>query len=447
MEVVYPICCGLDVHKKSVVACLLRPGLAGRPLRELRTFGTMTVDLLALSDWLATAGVTHVAMESTGVYWKPIYNLLEGLFTVLVVNAQHIKHVPGRKTDVKDAEWIATLLRHGLLRPSYVPDRAQRDLRELTRYRTSLVRERAAESNRLQKTLEGANIKLAAVVSDILGVSARQMLAGLVGGATDVAGLADLAQGRMRDKLPQLEQALVGQFGAHQRFLVARQLAHIDYLEALIGEVSVEVTQRLADTVVPQEAEEPPATPLVGGGSGSSDDGTARDGAGAGTATDAIARLDTIPGVGQRTAEVLVAEIGVDMRRFPTARHLASWAGMCPGQRQSAGKRGSGKTRKGSPWLRGALVEAAQAAARTKDTYLAAQYHRIAARRGAKRAAVAVGHTILVIAYHLLRRQTTYAELGGTYFDDRSRELVQRRAVKKLEGLGFTVTLNMAATA
>jgi len=350
-----------------------------------------------------------VAMESTGVYWKPVWNLLEEHFTLLLVNAQHIKAVPGRKTDVRDCEWIADLLRHGLLRASFVPDRPQRELRELTRYRASLVRERTAEVNRLQKTLEGANIKLASVASDVLGVSGRQILTALVAGETAAAALADRARGRLREKLPELERALTGRMGAHQRFLLAHQLAHIDDLDTLIAEVGAEIEARLR----PFDA--------------------------------ALTALDTIPGVGRRTAEVLVAEIGVDMTRFPSAAHLASWAGMAPGNNESAGKRRAGKTRKGSPWLRAGLVEAARAAARTKGTYLAAQYQRLAARRGPKRAAVAVGHSILVIAYHLLRRPATYHDLGVHHFTDRDRAAVQRRAVRRLEQLGYHVILEPAA--
>ena len=381
MRVVYERCCGLDVHKTSVVACVLVMGAGGEPQKEVRTFGTMTADILALADWLVGWGCTHVAMESTGVYWKPLWNLLEGSFTLLLANARHIKAVPGRKTDVRDSEWIADLLQHGLLQPSSVPDRPQRELRELTRYRTSLIRERAAEVNRLQKTLEGANIKLAAVATDIAGKSGRQMVAALVGGTTDPAALADLAKGRMREKLPALERALAGCVGPHQRFLLAEQLAHVEYLDASIERVSGEIQERLR----PEE--------------------------------DAIARLVTIPGVGRRTAEVLVAEIGTDMRQFPTARHLASWAGLCPGNNESAGKRKSGRTRKGNPWLRTALVEVAQAAGRARQTYLGAHYRRLASRRGKKKACVAVGHTILGIAYHVLDRRTTYEDLGPQYFD------------------------------
>ena len=409
MDVIYARCCGLDVHKRGVVACLVTPGPNGAPTKEIRAFTTMTDDLLALSDWLTAAGCTHVAMESTGVYWKPIYNLLEDGFALLLVNARHVKAVPGRKTDAKDCEWLADLLRHGLLQASFVPDRPQRELREVTRYRTSLVRERTAVANRLQKTLEGANIKLAAVATDILGKSGREILAALVDGQTDAADLAQLARGRLREKLPELERALTGRVAAHQRFLLAEQLAHVDFLEASIERVSAEVAER----VRPDE--------------------------------DAIERLDAIPGIGRHVAEALVAEIGTDMERFPTAHHLASWAGMCPGNHESAGKRQSGTTRKGSPWLRALLVQAAHAAARTKGTYLAAQYRRLAARRGKSRAAVAVGHTILVIAFHLRQRGTTYYDLGPRYFDERDRQQVERRLVHRLRDLGYRVTLEPMA--
>ncbi|MDQ2827976.1 MAG: IS110 family transposase [Chloroflexota bacterium] len=405
MDVLYERCCGIDVHKKMVVACLITPDATGTPTKETRTYGTMTADLLELLDWLVDAGCTHVAMESTGVFWKPLYNLMEGTLEVLVVNAAHMKNVPGRKTDVKDAEWIADLLRLGLLRASFIPDRPQRELRELTRYRTSLLQERSAEVNRLQKTLEGANIKLSAVATDIMGKSGRDMLAALVAGRTDAAALAQLARGKMREKLPQLEKALQGQFAAHQRFLVAQQLAHIDGLDDIIDRVSAEIAERV------QPFEE------------------------------AIAQVDTVTGIGRRTAEVLVAEVGTDLTRFRTAGHLASWAGLCPGNNESAGKRHGGKTRQGSPWLRAALVEAAKAAGRSKKTYLGAQYRRIAARRGAKRAAVAVAHSILVIVYHILTRHEPYHDLGVTYFDERDRQAVERRLVKRLQGLGYEVSL------
>ncbi len=411
VDVVHEQCCGLDVHKRTVVACVIVPDATGRPRKALRTFGAMTEDLLALGDWLAAEGVTHVALESTGSFWKPVWNLLEDRFTLLRVNAQHIKQVPGRKTDAKDAEWIADLLRHGLLRASFVPDRPQRELRELTRYRTRLVRERSAEVQRVQKTLEGANLKLAAVAANVLGVSGRQMLEALAGGEADAATLAELARGKLREKLPQLERALTGhQVGAHQRFLLARQLAHVAFLDEQIAQVGAEIAERLG----PFEA--------------------------------AVDRLDGIPGVGRATAEVLLAEIGPDRGRFPTAAHLASWAGLCPGNHESAGKRQSGKTRTGSRWLRAALVEAAQAAGRMKHGYLAAQYRRLAARRGTKKAAVAVAHTILVIAYHLLSRADSYRDLGSAYFDERDRPAVERRAIKHLETLGYRVALEPLAS-
>ncbi len=403
MEVLYERCCGLDIHKRTVVACLVTPDATGRVHKEVRTFGTMTDELLALGDWLAEAGCTHMAMEGTGVYWKPIYNLLEGQFHLILANAQHIKAVPGRKTDVKDCEWIADLLRHGLLRASFVPDREQRELRELTRYRTSLVQERTAEVNRLQKTLEGANIKLASVASDVLGASGRAMLAALVAGEQDGAVLAGLAQGSLSQKAAELRRALSGRMGAHQRFLLGEQLRHIEALEASIARVSGEIAERLR----PFET--------------------------------ALERLDTIPGVGRRIAEILVAEIGTDMRRFPTAAHLASWAGMCPGNNESAGKRKSGKTRKGSPWLRSALVEAAHGAQHSKHTYLGVHYRRLAARRGGKRAAVAVGHSILISAYHVLSRQQDYADLGERYFEDRDAKRREHRMAERLRGLGYTI--------
>ena len=359
-----------------------------------------------MGDWLKASGCTHVAMESTGVYWKPIYNLLEGQFELLVVNAQHMKAYPGRKTDMRDAEWIADLLRHGLLKASYVPSAPQRELRDLTRYRISIVQERARIVNRLQKVLEDANIKLASVASNVVGVSARAMLEEMLAGEGDTHVLADLARGRLRQKRAELEKALVGRLKAHHRFMIAELLSHIDYLDEGIERVSVEIQERMH----PFEAQ--------------------------------IEQLDSIPGVNRRTAEVLLAEIGTDMGRFPSAQHLASWAGMCPGNDESAGKRRSGKTRKGSRWLRQALVEAAHGAARSKDTYLAAQYGHLVRRRGKKKAEVAVGHSILVITYYLLSRNERYRELGGNYFDERKRDRVQRRLVSRLERLGYQVTLS-----
>jgi len=409
MEVVHERCCGLDVHKRTVVACLLTLGERGQPAREVRTFGTMAADLLELREWLVAARCTQAAMESTGVYWKPVYNALEGVVELLVVNAQHVKMVPGRKTDVSDAEWLADLLRHGLLRGSFVPPAPQRELRELTRYRAVLVRERATEVNRLQKTLEGANLKLGSVATDILGVSGRAILEAVAAGESEAAVLAGLARGRLREKRTELERALAGQVKPHHRLLIAEHLEHIGYLNEAIARVNREIEERLR----PFE--------------------------------DTLARLQTVPGVGLRTAEVLMAEVGTDMSRFPSHGHLASWAGLCPGSNESAGKRKSGKTRKGSPWLRSALVEAAWAASHSKRTYLSAQYHRLAARRGGKRAVVAVAHTLLVIVYHLLNRGEAYTELGGNYFDERDRWQVERRLVRRLEALGYAVSLQPAA--
>jgi transposase len=410
MEVVHERCCGLDIHKKLIVACVMVPGSGGQPRKQIRTFGTMSDELQQLSTWLAEQGVTHVAMESTASYWKPIYNVLEERYDLLLVNAQHLKAVPGRKTDVKDAEWIADLLRHGLLKPSFVPDREQRELRELVRYRTSLVQERTAAANRLQKVLEGANVKLASVASNILGRSGREMLEALVAGETNTAVMAELARGRMRDKRPTLERALAGRFGAHQRFLVAEVLAHIDFLDETIERLSDEIGQRERPFEVVLE------------------------------------RLDTIPGVGRRTAEIIVAEVGPNVQRFPSAGHLASWAGLCPGQDESAGKRRSGKTRKGNRWLRGALVEAAHASTRTR-TYLAAQFRRLATRRGPKKAMVAVAHSILRIVYHLLLDEHPFEDLGETYFDQRQHQAVSRRLKQRLERLGYRVQLEPVASA
>jgi len=405
MEIVFPRCCGLDVHKETVVACL-RLQVPGEEVhKEIRTFSTMTDELLVLYDWLYAHGVTHVAMESTGVYWKPIFNLLESQFEVLLVNAAHIKAVPGRKTDVKDCEWIADLLAHGLLRGSFIPPVPIRDLRDLTRLRKSLIDDRTRIINRLQKLLESANIKLASVVTDVMGASARAMLSALLEGVIEPEALADLARGRLRQKLPELRRALEGRFRSHHRFLLEQLLSHIDFLDESIARISEEVVQR----IVPFQRQ--------------------------------VELLCTIPGISRRTAEVLISEIGTDMTRFPTAANLASWAGMCPGNHESAGKRYSGRTRKGNSWLRRALLEAAWAAARSKNCYLFSQYSRLVARRGKKKAAIAVAHSLLVIAYHVLKNQTPYRDLGVDFLDNLNLKRLQRYHVRRLENLGFKVTI------
>jgi transposase len=409
MERVIERRCGLDVHKKTVAACVRVPGATNERIQHVRTFGTTAGDLLALRDWLEAHGVTHVAMESTGVYWKPVYYVFEERFTCLLVNAQHIAKVPGRKTDVQDCIWIAQLLEHGLLRGSFVPPAPLRELRDFTRYRKALIQERAREANRLHKLLEDAGIKLASVATDILGVSGRAMLEALLQGTTDPEVLADLARGRLRKKLPALRQALAGRFRTHHGVLVGQVLAHLDYLAEAIDALSAQI-----DTlIVPFTAE--------------------------------LERLDTISGVAKRTAEVLIAEIGVDMSVFPTAGHLVSWAGLCPGNNESAGKHKSGKTRKGNRWLRRVLIEAASAATRTSNTALSARYRRIMRHRGHKKAVVAVAHAILVAAYHLLARQVPFRELGPDYYDRRHAERAKHRAIQTLERQGFRVVLEPAA--
>jgi transposase len=374
MDPIYPCCAGLDVHKKTVVVCLRRAGADGPAAREVRTYRTMTADLIALADWLDAEGVTHVAMESTGVYWKPVFHLLEGRFEVLLVNAHRIKNVPGRKTDVKDAEWIAQLLQYGLLEASFIPPPPVRELRDLTRQRAQLVRERAGVVNRIQKVLEDANIKLASVATDVLGASGRAMIAALVAGGDDPAALAALAKGSLRGKTPELTLALRGLVTDHHRFLLRTLLRQVEQVEGLIAEYTARI--------------EEVAAPFVG----------------------AAARLETIPGLGSRAAEVIVAEIGTDMTKFPSAGHLASWAGLCPGNDQSAGKRRSGRTTKGSQWLRAVLVQVAWSASHTKETIFGATYRRWAKRMGKKKALVALGHKILVVIYNLLKRETDYQE-------------------------------------
>ena len=401
-------CGGLDVHKKTVAACVRVPGPDSRRLQQVRTFGTTAAELLTLRDWLEAQGITHVAMESTGVYWKPIFYVLEEAFTCVLANAAHIAQVPGRKTDVKDCAWIAQLLEHGLIRASFVPPPPLRELRDLTRYRKALIQDRSRAANRLHKVLEDAGIKLAGVATDVLGVSGRAMLTALVAGTTDPAVLADLAKGTLRRKLPALRQALAGHFRRHHGFLVSQLLAHLDYLDEAIATLSAQIEVTIA-----------PFAPM-------------------------LTRLDSIPGVSRRTAEVLIAEIGVDMRVFPTAGHLASWAKLCPGNNESAGKHRSGRIQTGNRWLRMTLIEAALAASRT-STALGARYRRVMRHRGHHKAIIAVAHAMLVIAYHLLSRETTYQELGADYFDRRQADRAQRPAVQTLQRQGYRVILEPAA--
>jgi transposase len=497
MHVVYERCCGIDVHKKFVVVCLCILTAQGAIQKEIRTFTTMTRDLLGMLEWLKQAGCSHAALESTGVYWKPIHNLLETELEVLLINAQHMKAIPGCKTDMKDAEWIADLLQHGLLRASFIPPRPQRELRELTRYRARLVGERARLVNRIQKILEDTNIKLAAVVTDISGASARAMLHALLTGQTDPQQLASLARGRLRKKKEQLEEALQGTLKDHHRFLLVNQLRHLDLLDQQIATFDREIAHRVgidhsrtkpetadgkepsgtpvssaqekaeqvqpvsaldreqedrpevARELHPPEPEPPaewkraaespannqePAEPLeeqATSSGGQTEEEYAR----------AIAILDGVTGINERIAQIIVAEIGIDMRPFPSEAHLASWVGLCPGTKISAGKRLSGKTQKGDQWLRQALIEAAHGAARSKGTYLGALYQRLAKRLGRKKAIVALAHRILLIIYHLLKEQEPYQERGEAYVQQREHEDLKLQAIRRLQRLGYEVSL------
>jgi transposase len=408
MEAIIEKCCGLDVHQATVVACLLTGNPNQRPKKEVRTFRTVTRELQAMSDWLRAEGCTHVAMESTGVYWKPVYAVLEGGFELVVGNAHHIKNVPGRKTDVKDSEWLAELMRHGLIRKSFVPPKPLRELRDLLRYRRKLVESGTSERNRLLAVLETANIKLASVASDVFGVSGRLMLDALIAGTATPAEMAKLAKGKLRDKLVELQLALEGSVGEHHRFLLAMQLRRLKNVE---DELEV-LDKRIEEKLEPYRTQH--------------------------------ALLVTIPGVNWYIAAVLIAEIGVDMTVFLSAYHLAAWAGVCPGNNESAGKHRAGKARRGNVHLKTALVGAATSAARTKGTYLKDKYHRLRARRGNLRAAVAIAHKILVAAYHMLARQLPYQDLGGSYLDKLDETRTTNNLVRRLERLGYAVELKAA---
>ena len=405
MEIIYERCCGLDIHKSSITACVI----VGKQ-KEIRTFGTMTGDLLSLTAFLRERDVQMTAMESTGSFWKPIFNIMEveGINAILV-NAAHIKSVPGRKTDVKDSEWIADCLKHGLLRPSFVKPRDQRELCELIRYRGSMIEERAREFNRMGKVLEGANIKLASVASSVATVSGMNMIRAIADGVVDPALLASMAKGNMRSKTELLQRAMDGLIQPHQQMILKSMLDHIDSLGGLVATLDAEIEARMMQDVELVEA------------------------------------LDGITGVGRISAQTIIAEIGTDMSRFPTAEHLASWACMCPGNNESAGKKKSGKTQKSNSTLKKTLVQCGRAAANSKDTYLNAQYRRIASRRGGKRAAVAVGHSILTICYHMIKNRSQYDDLGADYFQHRNREALVKLNVRRLMALGYTVTLEEIA--
>jgi transposase len=397
--------CGLDVHQATVVACLLHVGKDGKVQKQMRTFGSTTRELVSLREWLQTEGCTQVAMESTGVYWKPVYAILEGAFQIVVANAQQVKKVPGRKTDVKDAEWIADLLCHGLLRSSFVPPKPIRELRDLTRYRRKLVESQAAERNRLLKLLESANIKLSSVATDVFGVSGRLMLKALVEGKASLAEMAELAKGKLRNKIPQLQLALEGKLEEHHRFLLQLQQDRLDAAEKDLSTLEQRIQQKL----------EPYAAQ--------------------------VSLLQEIPGVDWTLAAVIIAELGIDMTVFQSVSQLASWAGVCPGNNESAGKRKSARIPKGNVYLKTALVEAANAAARTKGTYLRDKFYRLKARRGYKRAAVAIAHKILVSIYHMFSQQVSYNDLGDLYLDKLNKNHLTRNLVHRLERLGYSVTL------
>jgi transposase len=456
MQIMYHRCCGIDVHKKMIVACLLLITDQGVH-KEIQTFTTMVPDLLRLRDWLKAQRCEAVAMESTGVYWKCIWNVLEGEMELLLCNAQHIKAVPGRKTDIKDAEWIADLLQHGLLRASFVPPRPQRELRDLTRYRSSLAADRARLVNRIQKILEDTNIKLASVATDITGKSGRAILEAMLAGEQNPQKLAELARGRMKEKREQLAQALQGTLTDHHRFLLESQLRQLDFLTVQLRELDQEIAHRLglqSDPANPEsldstgllpakeETPDPPETPESNPPSCVQPDSPQPL-----SRAEATRILDEVPGINVRVGAIVIAELGLEMDRFPDEAHLASWVGLCPAANISANKRLSTKTGKGNRWLRQALIEVANAAARSKGTFLGAYYQRLRKRMGHKKAIVALAHRILIIIYHLLKEQQSYRELGPEHVDEKVAEGAKRRALRTLEQLGYDVTLQSAEVA
>jgi transposase len=405
MEAIIERCCGIDVHKKTIVACLMVGKPDGNPQKTIKTFSTMTRDLLACKDWLESEDCTYVAMESSGVYWKPVFNILEDSMEVILANARHIKNVPGRKTDVKDCEWIAQLLRHGLIKGSFIPPKPIRELRDLTRYRRKLIQTKSSELNRIHKLLEDANIKLSSVVSDINGISAQDMIYHLIKEDMSPKEMAELARGRLRKKITELEKALEGSLREHHRLILKVSIQMIASYDNAIDKLDREIDQRMEP--YREESE----------------------------------RLQSIPGLKKKTAESIVAEIGVDMNRFPSHCHLSSWAGVSPGNNESAGKRRSGKSTPGNRWLKGSLTEAAWAASKSKGTYLKVRYHRLASRRGKKRACLAIGHTILIMAYHIIKEQCTYRELGADYFDRLNEAHIIRRLTSRIQALGYHVSI------
>lgn len=405
MEAIIERCCGIDVHKKTITVCLMVGKSNEKPTVTIKTFTTMTRDLLACKDWLESEGCTHVALESTGVYWKPVFNILEDSMEIILANARHIKNVPGRKTDAKDCEWIAQLLRHGLIKASFIPPRPIRELRDLTRYRKKLIQQRSSELNRIQKFLEDANIKLSSVVSDITGVSAQDMIYHLIKQDMTPQEMAELARGRLRTKITELERALEGALREHHRLILTLSIQMIASYDQAIDKLDREIDARMK----PYQKESE--------------------------------RLQTIPGIKKRAAESIVAETGADMSRFPSDRHLSSWAGVSPGNNESAGKRKSGRSTQGNKWLKAVLTESAWSASRSKDSYLKARYQRLAARRGKKRAALALAHTTLIMAYHIIKEQRTYKELGADYFDRLNEQHILKRLTSRIQALGYKVDL------